>query len=56
MLKDENGKEGMSVVLVSNQTLRTMLVTRMKPLGMKVVSHARLLGVDSFGVGAAKRQ
>ena len=54
--KDENGKEGKSVVLASNQTLKEMLAAKVKPLGMRVVSHARLLGVDSFGAGAARRR
>ena len=54
--KDENGKEGKSVVLASNRTLKEMLAAKVKPLGMRVVSHARLLGVDSFGAGMARRR
>ena len=38
--KDENGKEGKSVVLASNRTLKEMLAAKVKPLGMRVVSHA----------------
>ena len=54
--KDENGKEGKSVVLASNRTLKEMLAAKVKPLGMRVVSHARLLGVDSFGAVTARRR
>ena len=54
--KDEDGVEGKSVVLVSNHALKTVLTAKMKALGTRVVSHARILGVDSFCVGAAKRR
>ena len=42
------------MVSASNQTLQAMLAAKVKPLGMRVVSHARLLGVDSVGAGAAR--
>ena len=54
--KVEGGAEGKSVVLVSNFALKTVLTAKMKALGMRVVSHARILGVNSFGVGASKRR
>ena len=54
--KDENGKEGKSVVLASNRILKGMLAAKVKPLDMRVVSHARLLGVDTFGAGMARRR
>ena len=43
--KDEEGVEGKSVVLVSNAFLRAALTTSTKALSMRVVSHARILGV-----------
>ena len=33
-----------------------MLAAKVKPLGMRVVSHARLLGVYTFGAGMARRR
>ena len=54
--KDEKGAEGKSVVLVSNASLKAALTTSTKALGMRVVTHARILGVDAFGVGGARRR
>ena len=48
--------EGKSVVLVSNASLKAALTTSTKALGMRVVSHARILGVDAFGAGGARRR
>ena len=42
--KDEKGVEGKSVVLVSNASLKAALTTSTKALGIRVVSHARILG------------
>ena len=53
--KDEEGMEGKSVVLVSNGALKTALASSMKALGMRVVSHARILGIDVYGVGTARQ-
>ena len=52
-LKDEEGVEGKSVVLVSNASLKAALTSS---LGMRVVSHARILGVDACGAGAARQR
>ena len=54
--KDEKGVEGKSVVLVSNASLKAALTTSTKALGMRVVSHARILGVDAFGAGSARQR
>ena len=43
MSKDEKGVEGKSVVLVTNASLKATLTTSTKALGMRVVSHARIL-------------
>ena len=53
--KDEKGIEGKSVVLVSNASLKAALRST-KALGMRVVSHARIPGVDAFGAGGARRR
>ena len=54
--KDEEGVEGKSVVLVSNASLKPVLTSSTKALGMRVVSHARILGVDAFGAGAVRQR
>ena len=54
--KDEEGVEGKSVVLVSNASLKAALTSATKALGMRVVSHARILGVDAYGAGAARQR
>ena len=54
--KVEDGVEGKSVVLVSNATLKAALTSSTMPLGMRVVSHARILGVDAYGAGAARQR
>ena len=53
--KDEEGVEGKSEVLVSNASLKVALTSSTKALGMRVVSHARILGVDAYGAGAARQ-
>ena len=45
--------EGKSV-LVSNASLKVALTSSTKALGTRVVSHARILGVDAYGAGAAR--
>ena len=54
--KDEEGVEGKSVVLVSNASLKAALTSSTKALGMRVVSHARILDVDAYGAGAARQR
>ena len=54
--KGEEGVEGKSVVLVSNASLKAALTSSTKALGMRVVSHARILGVDAYGAGAARQR
>ena len=54
--KDEEGVEGKSVVLVSNASLKAALTSSTKALRMRVVSHARILGVDADGAGAARQR
>ena len=54
--KDEEGVEGKSVVLVSNASLKAALTSSTKALGMRVVSHARILGIDACGAGAARQR
>ena len=54
--KDEEGVEGKSVVLVSNASLKASLTSSTKALGMRVVSHARILGIDAYGAGAARQR
>ena len=54
--KDEEGVEGKSVVLVSNASLKAALTSSAKALGMRVVSHARILGVDAYGAGAVRQR
>ena len=56
MSKDEEGVEGKSVVLVLNASLKAALTSSTKALGMRVVSHARILGVDACGAGAARQR
>ena len=41
--KDEEGVEGKSVVLVSSVSLKAALASSTEALGMRVVSHARIL-------------
>ena len=52
--KDEEGVEGKSMVLVSNASLKAALTSATKALGMRVVSHARILGVDPYGTGGVE--
>ena len=47
--KDEEGVEGKSVVLVSNASLKASPTSSTKELGVRVVSHARILGIDAYG-------
>ena len=54
MSKDEVGVERKSAVV--NASLKAALTWSTKALGMRVVSHARILGVDAFGVGGARRR
>ena len=53
---DEEGVEGKSVVLVSDASLKASLTSSTKALGMRVVSHARILGIDAYGAGAARQR
>ena len=54
--KDEEGVEGKSVVLVSNAPLESALTSSTKALGMRVVSHARILGIDAYGTVTARQR
>ena len=54
--KDEEGMEGKSVVLVSNASLEASLTSSTKALGMRVVSHACILGIDAHGAGTARQR
>ena len=44
------------MVLVSDASLKAALTSSTKALGMRVVSHARILGVDAYGAGAARQR
>ena len=54
--KGEEGVEGKSVVLVSNASLKAALTSSTKALGMRVVSHARILGSTLLEAGAARQR
>ena len=54
--KDEEGEEGKSVILVWNGALKAALASPMKALGMRVVSHTRILGIDTCGGGKARQR
>ena len=54
--KDEEGVEGKSVVLVSTASPKASLTSSTKALGMRVVSHARILRIDAYGAGAARQR
>ena len=43
------------MVLVSNVSLKAAPASSTKALGMRVVSHARILGIDAYGAGAARQ-
>ena len=43
------------MVLVSNASLRASLTSSTRALGMRVLSHARILGIDAYGAGAARQ-
>ena len=44
------------MVLVSNASLKAAQTSSTKALGMRVVSHARILGVDAYGAGTARQE
>ena len=44
------------MVLVSNAWLKAALTSSTMALGMRVVSHARILGVDDHGAGTARQR
>ena len=53
--KDEEGVEK-AWRAISDASFKPSLASSTKALGMRVVSHARILGIDAYGAGAARQR